>query len=175
MQVENRSASSFNTAMQATGYGNHTAMPTHWNNNVQDFLITFLMYNGRLQNEKKKDKVYKGGSSQGWGLQSPRECHEGVFLSTRDTAFTRINSIGTICTTFDSFFFLFLLLSFARPYSAPVHPFSLRCYVCATRLERSEGRRFCFPPLGMRSVDVQITIRKNTVASLSLTFPGFLG
>lgn len=118
MQVENRSASSFNTAMQATGYGNHTAMPTHWNNNVQDFLITFLMYNGRLQNEKKKDKVYKGGSSQGWGLQSPRECHEGVFLSTRDTAFTRINSIGTICTTFDSFFFLFFYFCLLRGHIA---------------------------------------------------------
>lgn len=108
--MENRSASSFNTAMQATGYGNHTAMPTHWNNNVQDFLIKFLMYNGRLENEKKKDKVYKGGSSQGWGLHSPRERHEEVFLSTRDTAFTRINSIGTICTTLDFLFFFYFFV-----------------------------------------------------------------
>lgn len=57
MQVENLSASSFNTAMQATGYGNHTAMPTHWNNNVQYFLIKSLMYNGRLENKKKRKKT----------------------------------------------------------------------------------------------------------------------
>lgn len=70
----------------------------------------------KTKKKKKKDRVYKGGSSQGWGLQSPRERHEGVFLSTRDTAFTRINSIGTICTTLD-FLFFFYSLSFAQEYA----------------------------------------------------------